>query len=187
MYVTVEQEVMNTQILLFANSCFARSDLYTSLIPVQVHECVIRIGTNTTCHRKNSYKVKQLGRNLSLFVCFFISSLHLFIWLLQMWLLECNWYEDAIVFMAHLCQGNVYVQWLLHEISVLSSWLLHPISRCELSGKVPTIFRAVLDTILKEFLIAYLKRAFEKLEQVSSREWPGRGWCPAAFDGLSIC
>lgn len=71
MYVTVEQEVMNTQILLFANSCFARCDLYTSLVPVQVHECVIRIGTNTTCHRKNSYMVKQLGRNLSLFVCFF--------------------------------------------------------------------------------------------------------------------
>lgn len=76
----------------------------------------------------------------------------------------------------HMCvRDNIYVQCLLHEISVLSSWLLHPISRHELSGKVQTIFRAVLDIVLKEFFDCVTERAFEKIEQVSSREWPGRG------------
>lgn len=61
----------------------------------------------------------------------------------------------------HICvRGNIYVQWLLHEIFVLSSWLLHPKSRCELSGKVHTIFRAVLDIVLKEFFNFVTERSF---------------------------
>lgn len=61
----------------------------------------------------------------------------------------------------HICvRGNIYVQWLLHEIFVLSSWLLHPVSRRELSGKVQTIFRAVLDIVLKEFFDCVTEKSF---------------------------
>lgn len=71
----------------------------------------------------------------------------------------------------HMCvRDNIYVQCLIHEISVLSSWLLHPIHRRELSGKVQTIFRAVLDIVLKEFFDCVTERAFGKIDQISSRE-----------------
>lgn len=52
------------------------------------------------------------------------------------------------------------MQWLLHEIFVLSSWLLHPVSRRKLSGKVQTIFRAVLDIVLKEFFDCVTEKSF---------------------------
>lgn len=61
----------------------------------------------------------------------------------------------------HICvRGSIYVQWLLHEIFVLSSWLLHPISRRELSGKAQTIFRVVLDIVLKEFFDCVTEKSF---------------------------
>lgn len=67
----------------------------------------------------NDDKVEWLARMPDNFL--FQAYICLFICLLQMVFLECtrNWCEDAIVFMVHLCWGNIYVQRLLCEIFVL--------------------------------------------------------------------
>lgn len=83
-----------------------------------------------------------------------------------------------------ICVGAIFMCSVCSVKYLFSSRLLHPRSWRKLSGKAQTIFRAVLDTVL---VLVYLKRAFAKIEQVSSADWPGRGWCFAVFDELSVC
>lgn len=52
---------MNTQILLFASSCFARCDLYSRPVPVWLHKRVAGVEPAQCVSRNNDDKVKQLA------------------------------------------------------------------------------------------------------------------------------